>query len=294
MSPAKFRPLAVVCISAALLSPSYSKDGEYFKIDYGIGLDAESPKTTRGEKVRSGLNQDVSLVDISPDNEHQLTSIGWAVRYGNWDTSLRLEQGSLEAGNISYENCLSGQIEDGEPPVSAENCVVYPFGSDEASIDIVGQSSMDADTGSVMLEVTHLVPINEKVEFWAMFGVGITRIKTTNIDSQVVFHPGDDGTYFTTDDDSYTARFACGISTSNRSNRFGFGGQYSITDKVSLNFGYTSTVYGTALFKSVEGYDWEDADTNNSLNGTCAESKSALTVEDILTGELRIGFSARY
>lgn len=293
MSPAKFRPLAVVCISAALLSPSYSKDGEYFKIDYGIGLDAESPKTARGEKVRSAADQDVTLVDISLDNEHQLTSIGWGVRFGNWDTSLRLEQGSLEAGSISYENCVFGFIGD-EPERAAEDCVVYPFYSDEGGIDIVGQSSMDADTGSVMLEVTHLVPINEKVEFWAMFGVGRTSIKTTNIDSQVVFNPGDDGTYFTTDDDSYTARFACGTSTSSRSHRFGFGGQYSITDKVSLNFGYTSTDYGTALFKSVEGYDWEDADTNNSVNGTCAESKSALTVEDITTGELRIGFSARY
>ncbi|MDA9230403.1 hypothetical protein N9P30_01075, partial [Alphaproteobacteria bacterium] len=120
--------------------------------------------------------------------------------------------------------------------------------------------------------IAYLKPVNDKIEVWAMIGLGRTTIETSDLDAEIVY----------SEFDIENLIVACGFSNSNSSSRFGFGVNFEVSDHNAISLGFTSSEYGDAYFYGRDG------------EGQCSKSRDNLKVQDISASEFRLGFTHHY
>ena len=164
--------------------------------------------------------------------------------------------GNNIAAVLRYE---TGELESGTPSIQ-----IAP-GSTITAAGIAGDVTTDLTT--FMLEGVYFVPYSERIEFWGMLGIGQTEIETSNVQASIT----DNG-------QALNILALCSASDDNTSTRFGAGATYYMSQTQGFYAGVAMTNYGDAGFMK------------SSDNGTCENTRDSLTINDIETTDLRIGY----
>lgn len=127
-------------------------------------------------------------------------------------------------------------------------------------------STMSTEVESFMVEGAYFIRYSEKVELWGLVGLAQFEITTANSSAKVT----EGGT-----ETSFTAM--CERSEDNTATRFGVGATYYMNQTQGFYGGVMLTDYGDAKFNAVE-------------NGACTNRPDPLSVKDIESTDLRIGF----
>ncbi len=238
-----------------------------------VGLFAHAQEATSQGNETNFILIDYGFNLSADGDETESMSLGLGGSAAN-ETELLLTDGTVDDGSAfgigighRYGNNIaavlryeSGELESGTPSIQ-----IAP-GSTITETSLIGDVTTDLTT--FMLEGVYFMPYSERVELWGMIGIGQTEVETSNARASIT-------------DNGATSSFLalCSASDDNTSTRFGAGATYFMSQDQGFYAGIAVTNYGDAGFNAV-----------NENDGSCLNTRDSLTINDIETTDLRIGY----
>ena len=240
-----------IAVAGGHTTSNTGMNGDYFfgQIDYSFNLNTEFKPEDGAPTYDAGSDEhDRAYTGGYVDDFDSSWGVGLGYRYANNTAAiLRYEEASFESTGTLGIVDVNGVV--GSLPLTE-------YG--------------DTDITNMMLEAAYYVPINEKIEFFVMGGVGRAEIETTDA-------------YITDSDSGLVVRAVCGDQETNTSYRIGAGGTFAVSHTTGFYGGLTYTNYG----------DLAGRDTDENTGDTCA-GRSTSQDTDIESQDLRIGYYIRF
>ena len=212
-------------------------------------------------------------INLSADGDENDTAV-FGSNEDAGETALRIQDGIIDetSGFVAigighrYANNIGAVLryETGELDSGPINIEIA------ADSDITAASAVDAFTTEVesfFLEGAYFMPYSEQIELWGLVGVGQSEVTTSN-----------NSVNLTIGGETQVVPAICKSSEDNTATRFGAGATFYLSQTHGFYGGVTLSNYGDALFKATDD------------NNLCTNQADTLSVKDIESTDLRIGY----